>query len=117
MPLHRYNDACRPVFGGVVFQMTDGKKRIVYRVSGEALQDRASIDGDDSEGHTLDVVDMFLKHRTRIERIASRNHDAGDVERLVTTVDLNPFRPAWAHRPRLRSGAEQPYPSYSARPK
>jgi hypothetical protein len=97
MPLQRYNDACHPVFDGVVFQMTD---------TGEALQDRASIDGDDSEGHTLDVVDMFLKHRARIEQIASRNHDAGDVERLVTTVDLNPFRPAWTHRPRLRPRAE-----------
>jgi len=106
MPLQRYNDACHLVFDGVVFQMTDGKTRIVYRVTGEALQDRASIDGDDSEGHTLDVVDMFLKHRARIEQIASRNHDAGDVERLVTTVDLNPFRPAWTHRPRLRPRAE-----------
>jgi hypothetical protein len=104
MPLHRYNDACRPVFGGVVFQMTDGKIRIVYRVTSEALQDRASIDGDDSEGHTLDVVDMFLKHRARIEQIASNNHDAGDVERVVTTVDLNPFSRAWPHRHgRLRS--------------
>jgi len=47
MPLHRYNDACHPVFDGVVFQMTDGKTRIVYRVTGEALQDRALINGDD----------------------------------------------------------------------
>ena len=88
MPLQRADDAYSPErFSGVQFPMTDGKNRIVFRVSYEALQDRASADGN---GET-DFVDTFLKHRSQIEQIASEKYDAGDTERLVTTADLTPL--------------------------
>ena len=67
--------------------MTDGKTRIVCRVSREALDDRASADG---RGERMaDPVEVFLAHRQRIEQIASAKHDAGDLEHLVRTADLN----------------------------
>ena len=74
-------------FSGVLFPMTDGKSRIVYRVTYEALQDRASADGG---GAAFDAVETFLKHRSRIEQIASEKYDAGVAERVVTTADLTP---------------------------
>jgi len=87
MPLWRADEAFDWNGDVVSFPMTDGKTRIVYRVSREALEDRASADG---RGELLaDLVAVFLMHRQRIEQIASAKHDAGDVERLVRTADLN----------------------------
>jgi hypothetical protein len=96
MPLHRFDDAYHPVFDGVLFQMTPGINRIVYRVSREALQDRAAADGVD---HTSELVEIFLKHRAEIEHIASEKYDAVDAERLVSTADLNLLRHADVYRP------------------
>jgi Protein of unknown function (DUF1488) len=91
MPLQRADDAYDPSdsFSGVLFRMTDGRNIIVYRVSFEALQDRASADGG---GATPDAVETFLRHRTRIEQIASEKYDAGVAERIVTTAELTPRR-------------------------
>ncbi|MGP0085782.1 MAG: DUF1488 family protein [Steroidobacteraceae bacterium] len=75
-------------FSGVDFPMADGKSRIIYRVSYEALQDRASADG---TGAAFDAVETFLKHRGRIEQIASDKYDAGNPERVVTTAELTPL--------------------------
>ena len=102
MPSHRYNDAYHGVFDGVLFQMTDGNHRIVYRITHEALQDRAAADG---EGCTLDMVEIFLKHRAEIGDIAIDKYEAGNTERLVRTADLNVPPHATIHD-RLRSNAE-----------
>lgn len=74
MPLQRADDAydASDEFEGILFTMTDRKQRIVYRVSYEALEDRAFPDGD----ATLDEIATFLRHRTKIEEIASRKFDA-----------------------------------------
>jgi Protein of unknown function (DUF1488) len=89
VPLQRADDAydSSDRFSGVLFPMTDGKSRIVYQVTYAALQDRASADG---SGATFDAVETFLKHRRRIEQIASEKYDAGVAERVVTTADLTP---------------------------
>jgi hypothetical protein len=89
MPLQRADDAydSSDRFSGILFPMTDGKSRIVYQVTYAALQDRASADG---EGATFDAVETFLKHRPRIEQIASEKYDAGVAERVVTTAELTP---------------------------
>ena len=91
MPLQRADDAydSSDRFLGILFPMTDGKSRIIYRVSYEALQDRASADG---SGATSDAVETFLKHRSRIEQIASEKYDARIAERVVTTAELTPQR-------------------------
>ena len=93
MPLRRADDAYDPSdrFSGVLFAMTDGKSRIVYRVTYEALQDRGSAD---SRGQVHDPVETFLRHRERIEQIASDKYDAGVAERVVTTAELTPYPPA-----------------------
>jgi hypothetical protein len=97
MPLQRADDSydASDRFSGVLFPMTDGKIRVVYRVSYEALQDRASADG---SGATFDAVETFLKHRPRIEQIASEKYDAGVAERVVTTAELTPL-PAISNPP------------------
>lgn len=69
MPLHRADNSYEPKqFEGVLFPMTDGNARIIYKVTYEALRERASADG---SGETQDFVETFLKHRPRIEQIAS----------------------------------------------
>jgi len=88
MPLWRADEAYDWNGDFVSFPMTDGRTRIVYRVSREALQDRASAVG---RGELMaDLVEVFLMHRQRIEQIASAKHDSGDAEHLVRTADLNP---------------------------
>jgi len=91
MPLWRAAEAFDWNGDVVSFPMTDGEMRIIYRVSREALADRASANGR-SELPT-NLLKMFLVHRTRIELIASVKHDARDPDRLVRTSDLNPRRP------------------------
>lgn len=100
--LHRCNDGYRARADGVIFQMTDGHSRIVYRISRMALDDRAMFDGILS-----DRLDTFLRYRTEIEQIASAKHDAGDTEPVVSTIDFNIVSRALPHPP-LRSSAEQP---------
>jgi hypothetical protein len=87
MPLWRADEAYEWNGDVILFPMTDGKTRIVCRVSREALEDRASADG---RGDLMaDLVEVFLMHRECIEQIASGKHDAGDAEHLVKTADLN----------------------------
>jgi len=88
MPLQRADDAydASDEFEGILFTMTDGKQRIVYRVSYEALQDHAFADGD----ATLDEIATFLRHRRKIEEIASRKFDANDPDRIVRSTELTP---------------------------
>jgi Protein of unknown function (DUF1488) len=87
MPLWRADEAYDWNGDFVSFPMTDGKTRIVCRISREALEDRASADG---RGELLaDLPEVFLMHRERIEQIASAKHDAGDSEHLARTADLN----------------------------
>jgi hypothetical protein len=87
MPLWRADESYDWNGDFVSFPMTDGKTRIVCRVSREALEDRASADG---QGERMaDLAEVFLANRQRIEQIASAKHDAGDFEHLVTTADLN----------------------------
>jgi hypothetical protein len=89
MPLHRADDAFdADMLEGILFPMTDGKTRIIYRVSYEALQDLASADGDGS----LDTIACFERHRTEIEEIASEKFDAGNPERIIRTNELTPRR-------------------------
>ena len=88
MPLRRADDAYDWNGDVVLFPMTDGNTRIVWRVSREALEDRASADG---RGELMaDLAEVFLINRQRIEQIASAKHDAGATECLVRTGDLNP---------------------------
>jgi len=87
MPLRRADEAYDWNGDVILFPMTDGRTRIVCRVSREALEDRASADG---RGDLMaDLMEVFLMHRNCIERIVSAKHDAGDAERLVKTADLN----------------------------
>lgn len=88
MPLRRAEDAYNPLLEGVDFPMTDGRDRIVFRVSREALDDRASLDGN---GH-LDHVEAFLLYRQAIELIASNKYDAGDPDRIIRSVELTAAR-------------------------
>ena len=75
MPLQRADDAfdSSDRLSGILFPMTDGKSRIVYRVTYAALQDRASAD----HNSTFDAVEIFQRHRRKIEQIASEKYDAG----------------------------------------
>ena len=70
----------------VVFQMTDGKKPVVCRVSRWTLADY-------EESSNRSVEDMFLAHRDIVERAASDLHDAGDIDDqgqvLVTLAAVN----------------------------
>jgi hypothetical protein len=89
MPLLRADDSYEPQgFGGILFPMADGTARIIYRVSYEALRDRATADG---LGERFDAEETFHKHRPRIEQIASEKYDAGATERVVTTQELTPL--------------------------
>jgi hypothetical protein len=70
---------------GVRFAMFDGDKRVVCRVSYEALTDRASIDRITETPH-----ETFMRFRDRIEQIASSNYDQGEKSPLVASHQLNP---------------------------
>ena len=80
-------DECIEQSGDVHFAMMDGKRRIVCRVSGEALDDATAASGRGPKA--ADAVKCFLKFRTRFEKIASKKYDGGDRKPLVTTQDLN----------------------------
>jgi len=87
MPLKRAEDTYAWNGDVALFPMTDGKTRIVWRISREALKDRALADGNDVLMSDLEQV--FLMHRVSIEQIASDKHDNGHAERLVVSSDLN----------------------------
>jgi hypothetical protein len=88
MPLRRADDAYDWNGDEISFPMTDGRTRIVCRVSRKALEDRASADG---RGELMaDPAEVFLIYREHIEQIVSDKHDGGDAEHLVKSADLNP---------------------------
>ena len=80
-------DECIEQMGDVHFAMMDGERRIVCRVSGEALDVATAASGGGPKA--TDAVKCFLKFRERIEKIASKKYDAGDRNPVVTTQDLN----------------------------
>jgi hypothetical protein len=74
--------------GDVVFVMMDGDKRVVCRVSQEALEDAAG--ARNSTGR--DRMSIFEAHRTRIIDIACRRYDAGEEKPRVKRADLIAYR-------------------------
>lgn len=95
MPLSRLSELCDPEnMIGVAFDMVDEAlgKRVVCRVTFEALYDRASMDGDGQ--HWLRA---WENHMGTIETLASANYDAGKAPvngvLLVDTEELTPLSP------------------------
>lgn len=68
----------------IMFAMLDGEKRVLCEVELVALQDQAIVDGADER----DFRGTFMKHREKIQKIASRNYDAGEQLPRVTTYQL-----------------------------
>jgi Protein of unknown function (DUF1488) len=76
-------------FEGVYFWMREGANHILCKVSHEDLRDRSARDGDDAS-----LTDTFVRHRHRIEKIASENYDVADQPIdlvLVRGDDLTPL--------------------------
>lgn len=69
----------------VRFAMFDGEKRVICRASYEALTDRANAD---RESET--TRETFMRHRDRIEQIASANYDDGEALPVVKSHQLTP---------------------------
>jgi hypothetical protein len=57
---------------GVYFYMRDADAPVLCQVSHEALRDRSAQDRDEAS-----LPDTFVRHRQRIEAIASRKFDQG----------------------------------------
>src|SRR5712691_4493958 len=74
---------------GVYFSMRDGANHVLCKVSHEALRDRSARDGEN-----ISLSDTFVRHRQRIEVIASEKygegHRANDLI-LVLSKDLTPL--------------------------
>ncbi len=95
MPLRRESEACDPEhMVGVTFVMVDDNlsKRVICRVTYEALCDRASMDGDDQNW-----IRAWQNHMGTIETLASANYDAGkplvNDRLLIDTLELTPLSP------------------------
>jgi hypothetical protein len=76
-------------FDAVYFWMRDGANHVLCKVSHEALRERTARDGEDAS-----PPDTFVRHRQRIEKIASENYDAEDRPSdliLVLGRDLTPL--------------------------
>jgi Protein of unknown function (DUF1488) len=71
-------------FDGVRFTMLDKTKRVVCRVSLEALQDRAARDRTDQ----TDLGGIFETYRSRIESVASKRYDWGELSPFVRSGDF-----------------------------
>ena len=69
---------------GVRFAMFDREKQVICTVSYEALTDRAKADGINET-----TRETFMRHRDRIEQIASRNYDTGETSPVVKSDELN----------------------------
>jgi hypothetical protein len=83
MPLTRDNatDFTIEDLVAVHFAMTDQNgNRVTCTVSWDALENR---------DHSMPAPDVFLAHRTEIEKIASRLFDAGAAAPFVSSLDLN----------------------------
>lgn len=89
MPLLRDDEHFRfERFEGVYFWMKDAGRRVLCKVSHEALRDRSV---NDDEGASL--PDTFVRHRRRIEAIAGDKYDRGyraDDLIVVLSKDLTP---------------------------
>jgi hypothetical protein len=93
MPLRRESEMCDPEnLVGVTFAMVDEAlgKRVICRVTYQALCDRAAMDGD---GHHW--LRAWENHLGTIETLASANYDAGKAlvngVLLVDTLELTPL--------------------------
>ncbi len=74
-------------FEGVYFWMKDGAEHVLCKVTHEALRDRSARDGADAS-----LPDTFLRHRERIESIASEKYAHRPNELiLVLTRELTPL--------------------------
>jgi hypothetical protein len=75
---------------GVYFSMRDGANHVLCKVSHEALRDRSARDGEN-----ISLPDTFVRHRQRIEVIASEKYGAGCHRAndliLVLSRDLTPL--------------------------
>ena len=67
-------------FDGVYFWMREGASYILCKISHEALRGRSVRDG---EMPVWPTHSSFIRHRDRIEKIASENYDAA-----VRPIDL-----------------------------
>jgi len=70
---------------GVYFWMRDGANHVLCKVSHEALRDRSARDGENTS-----LFDTFVRHRQRIEIIASEKfgegHRANDLILVLSKV-------------------------------
>ncbi|MBN8995921.1 MAG: DUF1488 family protein [Rhizobiales bacterium] len=93
MPLTRTEDidVDSPDFiTGVLFGMKDPEgRRIVCRVTREALEDRAAADKENQR----DQAATFARARKAIEAAASRRFDAGEKAPVVHSEDIVPPKP------------------------
>jgi hypothetical protein len=73
----------------IMVDVEDRAKKVICRVTYEALQDRATLDG-----YVDDWMRAWREHRKTIERIASLNYDRGQFnangEVVVDTGQLTP---------------------------
>lgn len=88
MPLVREDERFRfERFEGVYFWMNDTGRRVLCKVTHEALRDRSISD----DGTSL--PDTFIRHRQRIEAIAAEKYDCGYEPNALVVVlsqDLTP---------------------------
>ena len=70
--------------GDILFAMRDGKKRVVCRITVEALDDVAHARLSTSK----DRLGCFTKYRDRILKVASKRYDAGEAKPIVRSADL-----------------------------
>jgi hypothetical protein len=70
--------------GDVLFAMCDGEKRVVCRVSGEALDDVVGT----RTSTSADRLKCFAMHRDQIMKIASDQYDGGEAKPIVRSADL-----------------------------
>jgi len=76
-------------FDGVYFWMREDADQILCKVSRKALRDRNAHDGGDA-----DLAATFVRHRVRIETIASAKYDEGHRKNdliLILSKDLTPL--------------------------
>jgi hypothetical protein len=88
MPLTFTEDDPVSRLGDVLFATTDGKRRILCKVSQAALDE---VEGGQA-GNNEDRLARFARHSIRILEVASRKYDAGDGNPTVLSRDVPPLR-------------------------
>ena len=89
MPLERSKEEyLGPSLEGIRFQMRDGAKEVLCRISMEALTDRALATG-------LSEAGVFEAYRHKIEQVASAKYDRGQIDHsggvYVTSEEFQPL--------------------------